>query len=396
MDDLKLMTVRALRELAKSHLGAGFSRLKTKAEIIAALTKQLAVDARAIISDPHPAPAAPPEPVQVETPAGPPVESSPVARDSAAAVPALAKNRDGASAPESEATEAEAEAEALEDPAVAPAPVLVAAADEVEGELAPTDAALEEPEAELELEEPAKVVPPPPRVMSQAEIDLINENLGDLPVGYHDDSVSLLPRDPHTLWVCWDFSQQTARQAREALPGARAVIRLFDGGHLVREVDVALESRSWYLHHVTPGRRYRAELVFVAGSQSARRLGPSSNATLVPGEGPSPIVDDKFIALPYEIPLARSAEVLEHAKPGAPFPRASQDALLARAEGGLQVEGLRDEAPPVGETVEIYHQLVRGLGGSETMVEVMKRRTRFGGLWTSSRPASAWTSSKPG
>ena len=386
MDDLKLMTVRALRELAKSHLGAGFSRLKTKAELIAALTKQLAVDAKAILTDPAPVPpepVAPEEPLKVEAAA--PAEED--AADDLPAAPALAMQRDGATAPESEATEADAEAEALKAPEVA-----AKAEPDADADAEEPDA----PEEELELEEPAKVVPPPPRVMSQAEIDLINEDLGELPVGYHDDSVALLPRDPHTLWVCWDFSEQTARQAREALPGARAVIRLFDGGHLVREVDVALESRSWYLHHVTPGRRYRAELVFVAGSKPARRLGPSSNATLVPGEGPSPVIDDKFIALPYEVTFARSAELLDHAKPGAPFPRASQDALIARAEGGLHVEGLRDQAPPVGETVEIYHELVRGLGGSETMVEVMKRRTRFGGLWTSSRPAAAWTSSKPG
>ena len=32
MDDLKLMTVRALRELAKERLGAGHSKLKTKAD----------------------------------------------------------------------------------------------------------------------------------------------------------------------------------------------------------------------------------------------------------------------------------------------------------------------------------------------------------------------------
>ena len=42
MVDLKLMTVRALRELAKKHLGPGYSRLKTKTELIAELAKSLA------------------------------------------------------------------------------------------------------------------------------------------------------------------------------------------------------------------------------------------------------------------------------------------------------------------------------------------------------------------
>ncbi|MBS2032722.1 MAG: DUF4912 domain-containing protein, partial [Deltaproteobacteria bacterium] len=47
MDDLKLMTVRALRELAKTHLGSGYSKLKTKAELITAIAKKLADDAKA-------------------------------------------------------------------------------------------------------------------------------------------------------------------------------------------------------------------------------------------------------------------------------------------------------------------------------------------------------------
>jgi hypothetical protein len=29
------------------------------------------------------------------------------------------------------------------------------------------------------------------------------------------------------------------------------------------------------------------------------------------------------------------------------------------------------------------------------MTEIMRQRSRFGGQWTSSRPAAAWTSSRP-
>ena len=39
MSDVKSLTVRALRELAKKHLGKGYSKFKTKDELLAALKK---------------------------------------------------------------------------------------------------------------------------------------------------------------------------------------------------------------------------------------------------------------------------------------------------------------------------------------------------------------------
>src|SRR4051794_30253986 len=41
MADLKEMTVKALRDLARKHVGPGYSKLKTKSELLAALTRAL-------------------------------------------------------------------------------------------------------------------------------------------------------------------------------------------------------------------------------------------------------------------------------------------------------------------------------------------------------------------
>lgn len=408
MEDLKLMTVRALRELARTHLGPGYSRLKTKAELITALAKKLADDAKAAKAAVRPEPkkaeprkpepkvdpkkpepkleakveAQKPEPrveakVEAKKPEPRKQEKQPEKPPADHRAEILATLRPGATLPES--GELAVEASAVEESTTV-------ADDEAAREL-PAAAAGDELTVQ---EKPA--APPPPRVKSQAELDLEAEGLGELPWGYQDDAVELLARDPHTLYVYWDFAEQTRRRAQEGLGGARAVLRLFDGGHLVREVDVSLESRSWYLHHVTPGRRYRAELHFVDERGAAKRVGPSSNAMLVPNEGPSPVIEDRFINLPWEIPFHRAPELLEHAHTGGPFPAETRDHLMARAEEGLQQEGMREVGP--GET-EIYWEIVRGLGGSETLTEIMRRRTRFGGQWTSSRPASAWTSSRP-
>ena len=51
MANLKAMTVRALRELARKHIGPGFSKLKTKSEIVAALAAALPPDG--LIAEPE-------------------------------------------------------------------------------------------------------------------------------------------------------------------------------------------------------------------------------------------------------------------------------------------------------------------------------------------------------
>ena len=46
MDDIKSMTVRYLRDLARKHLGRGHSKLKTKEELLAALAEHVPAIAR--------------------------------------------------------------------------------------------------------------------------------------------------------------------------------------------------------------------------------------------------------------------------------------------------------------------------------------------------------------
>ncbi|MBS2033041.1 MAG: DUF4912 domain-containing protein, partial [Deltaproteobacteria bacterium] len=260
----------------------------------------------------------------------------------------------------------------------------------VEAEVA-IEVAAEEAEA-VEVEAPKKKEEPKPRVMSQAEIDLLNENLGELPWGYGDDAVTLAARDPHTLWVYWDFAEQTVQRVRSGLKNPRAVLRLYDAGQLVREVDIALEARSWYLSHITPGRKYRAEIHFVGERGKHQRLGQTSNPIGAPGEGPSPVIDDRFVTLPWEVPIVRSTALLEKPHDGGPFADAGRDALMALAESGLHHEELVDGAPG---RVEVTVEVVRGLGGSESLVERRRRIAGEGGR-VNVRSSGQWTSSRQG
>jgi hypothetical protein len=126
----------------------------------------------------------------------------------------------------------------------------------------------------------------------------LGEGPGELPEGYADDAAVALPRDPHTLFVYWDFAGSTRERALQGLSEPRAVLRVFDGEGLVREQDFALESRSFYLHDLEPGRAYRVEFHFVGRDGRSRRIGHSTNRVQLPPAGPSSDTSVRFMRVP--------------------------------------------------------------------------------------------------
>jgi hypothetical protein len=161
---------------------------------------------------------------------------------------------------------------------------------------------------------------------------LHDEGLGELPWTYGDDLLVALPRDPQTLFVYWDQARSTIDAAFAGAPGAKVQLWIFARGDQwdrVRVIDVALEARGWYVHDLEPGRRYRAEL-HVLGRDGQDRLlpGPSIGAALPP-LGPSPLIDDRFATLPWDVPLPK---LIGPGVPGGPFSEEAR-ALLARLSG---------------------------------------------------------------
>jgi hypothetical protein len=157
-----------------------------------------------------------------------------------------------------------------------------------------------------------------------------DEQLGDLPWGYGDDAFVALPRDPKTLFLYWDWSQPALARAFQGMDHPRTQLWIFarsgDDFERVRVLEFALESRGFYVHDLMPGRAYRAEIHVVDRAGRERQLAHSSNECALPPVGPSPVVDDRFIRLPWDLPLGR---LLGPGHAGAPF---SEDAraLLAR------------------------------------------------------------------
>jgi hypothetical protein len=174
-----------------------------------------------------------------------------------------------------------------------------------------TEAALDDQRAE-----------PPRRTHPSRQEPAFEEDLGELPSSYGDDAFLALPRDPRTLYLYWDHHHQKVKDAFAGLQGGKAQLWIYaqnrDGGwDRVRVLDFALESRSYFVHDLDAGGVYRAEIHLVDLVGQDRVLSSTSNAMMLPPFGPSPIIDDKFMRIPW-------GESLQHLfaqiRPGPPFP----------------------------------------------------------------------------
>jgi hypothetical protein len=166
-----------------------------------------------------------------------------------------------------------------------------------------------------------------------------DEQLGDIPLMYGDDAFVALPRDPRTVFLYWDHARETVARGFEGLEHPRAQLWVFARAGAawdrIRVLDFALEARSYYVHDLEPGRNYRAEIHVVDRAGRERLLGASSNEVGLPPVGPSPIVDDRFIRIPWDLSLGR---LLGPGHVGGPF---SEDAraMLARLSDWSRFSG---------------------------------------------------------
>ncbi|HTN52673.1 MAG TPA: DUF4912 domain-containing protein [Anaeromyxobacter sp.] len=330
MPDFRKMTVQSLRELARKVLGPAGSRLKTKSELVDALeeagaatpakgsasrSKEAGGTAAAAGKAVRAARAAGTRAARGEGTAGKERGSGP-----ARAVRAVAA---GAAAGAKAAAKGKAKAGAMARAAAAVAGAAVGAAAgarAVRAGKGKGGASAPDPDgyfvARVRGEEAAREAPHPlvetdqaGEAYEEAGAPVHDEHLGELPWGYGDDAFVALPRDPRTVFLYWDWAKETLERAFGGLDHPRVQLWLFarsgDGWERIRALEFALESRGFYVHDLDPGRVYRAEIHVVDRQGQERLLAHGSNEVALPPLGPSPMVDDRFIRIPWEVPLGR-------------------------------------------------------------------------------------------
>ena len=124
------------------------------------------------------------------------------------------------------------------------------------------------------------------------------------------DDVVALPRDPHSLFFFWDVAPKTAPSAEQA---SSAVLRVYDGDVLIREVPFAPERRSFYLHDLPAGRTFRLEAHVVDASGTSRRVGAAKLVTL-PADRPVRTTEVRFLKLPWHQALSALNQYLREGR----------------------------------------------------------------------------------
>src|SRR5438128_4521003 len=135
------------------------------------------------------------------------------------------------------------------------------------------------PESDVRVHSPAAAQP-------HHHLGLWAEELGELPWTYGDGRLVTLLRDPRTIFVSWDLSQQQIEQAFGGLGAARAMLKLWtapQGGEFLREMEVHLEARGWYVRELLPGLDLRVEL-WAVGERGARMIRAARPVRLPPAE----------------------------------------------------------------------------------------------------------------
>ncbi len=143
----------------------------------------------------------------------------------------------------------------------------------------------------------------------------IDEGLPDLPMGYGDGLIHLMPRDPRWLLCYWDISEETRAQNGK-YQGGTLYLKLHDITHITFSGDNAWSThrfmlnetaRFWYIPVPAEGRHFMAELGYAMPDGGWRSLGTSDGVVPPPGSQ-SPWVHDVFITLPFAEPLSMSVD----------------------------------------------------------------------------------------
>ncbi|MBE9062529.1 DUF4912 domain-containing protein [cf. Phormidesmis sp. LEGE 11477] len=143
------------------------------------------------------------------------------------------------------------------------------------------------------------------------ELASVDSGLTELPEGYGESRIVLLPRDPEWAYAYWDVSNEHKEQLRQQ-GGQRLMLRLYDvtdldmttqAPHSMQQVDCHEMARSWYLEMPASDRDYRVEIGYLTADDRWLVLAKSAPIR-VPPIYPSGWVKDQFVAIDWQEQLA--------------------------------------------------------------------------------------------
>ncbi len=177
------------------------------------------------------------------------------------------------------------------------------------------------------------------------ELASVDDGLPDLPDGYGDSRLVLLPRDPQWAYAYWDISNEHKEDLRQQ-GGQQLMLRLYDvtdidqstqAPHSMQQYGCHEMARSWYVEIPVSDRDYTAEIGYLTADDRWLMLARSA-AVRVPPVYPSAWAKDRFVTVDWsETLIGRTVADL-----GRPDEDARSDVSDDRATA---------EFPPVSEAL---------------------------------------------
>jgi uncharacterized protein len=147
----------------------------------------------------------------------------------------------------------------------------------------------------------------PMPVHNMAELATADDGLGEIPGGYAESRVVLLPRDPQWAFAYWDITNEHKQELRHQ-GGQQLALRIYDvtdidldhqSPHSTQEYPLDELAREWYLSIPVSDREYLVDIGYRCGD--GRWLVLARSATIrIPPVYPSDWIEDHFLTINWE------------------------------------------------------------------------------------------------
>jgi hypothetical protein len=181
----------------------------------------------------------------------------------------------------------------------------------------------------------------------------VDDSLGNLPDGYGESRIVLMPRDPQWVYAYWDIPNEHRAELRSQ-GGQQLALRIYDvsdidithqAPHSVQEFSCDEMAREWYLPIPVSDRDYAVEIGYRTFDGRWLALA-RSGVVRVPPTYPSDWIDDRFVTVDWESDLRGTtiAELKQPSRTIVTYPK-SGDAIydqifnLAQSTEELRIAG---------------------------------------------------------
>ncbi|NJL00114.1 MAG: DUF4912 domain-containing protein, partial [Spirulinaceae cyanobacterium SM2_1_0] len=195
----------------------------------------------------------------------------------------------------------------------------------------------------------------------------VDEGLPDLPIGYGDSRIVLMPRDPQWAYAYWDITNEQKQACRQQ-GGQQLALRLYDvtdinidgqSPHSVQEYPCDELAREWYLPLPVSDRDYAVDIGYRCADGRWLTLARSA-AVRVPPVYPSDWIEDHFVTVPWQRDL-RSQSIFRLITP------TERQGLSASSRIYDEVFSLAEAAEAQRRAGSLYGSMQQAGGASETL-----------------------------